>query len=50
MRLGATKKDFNSTIGIHPTYAEVLCFLFIPKEMVSMSAIKGETDADKEGC
>lgn len=41
MRLGATHKDFNQTIGIHPTYAE---------EMVSMTAIKGVDDADKEGC
>lgn len=30
-RLGATKKDFDSTVGIHPTNAEVLVTLEVTK-------------------
>jgi len=37
IRLGATKHDFDSLIGIHPTSAEVCKFLlFLSMELVKM--------------
>ena len=29
MKMGATKKDFESCIGIHPSYSEVIYFIKI---------------------
>lgn len=40
-RLGATKNDFDETVGIHPTYAE---------EFTTMKNVKGEGEAKESGC
>ncbi|CAD8202060.1 unnamed protein product [Paramecium pentaurelia] len=41
MKLGATKEQFDSTIGIHPTCSE---------EILTLTAIKGIDNPQKEGC
>ncbi len=42
MRLGATKSDFDATIGIHPTVAEVFTTLDVTKS--------SGADASASGC
>lgn len=39
--MGATKTDFDNTIGIHPSYGE---------ELVQLTAIKGVNSGKKGGC
>ena len=41
IRKGATKEDFDHTVGIHPTAAE---------EFTLMKAIAGSADETKTGC
>ncbi|CAD8047848.1 unnamed protein product [Paramecium primaurelia] len=41
MKMGVTKEQFDSTIGIHPTCSE---------DLVQVTAVKGIDDAQKEGC
>lgn len=42
VKMGATKKDFERTVGIHPTCAE---------EIVDLKVTKAEQpDAQKTGC
>jgi len=41
IKMGATKADFNNTIGIHPSYGE---------ELVQLTSIKGVDNAKKGGC
>ena len=41
MRIGATKDDFDHTVGIHPTIAE---------EFTLLKAIAGSKDEAKTGC
>lgn len=41
IRKGATKSDFDHTVGIHPTMAE---------EFTTMKAIAGSADEEKTGC
>ena len=43
LKAGATRRDFNSTVGIHPTIAEVMCDLDITKS-------SGEDPAAGGGC
>lgn len=41
MKMGATKKDFDNTVGIHPTSAE---------EFTTIKQIKGEGEVKESGC
>lgn len=41
MRLGATKSDFEGTIGIHPTCSEVFTTLYITKKSEKNPAVTG---------
>lgn len=41
IKMGATKEDFDSTVGIHPTCAE---------EFTTMKAIAGSPEEQKTGC
>ncbi|CAD8144411.1 unnamed protein product [Paramecium octaurelia] len=41
MKMGVTKEQFDSTVGIHPTCSE---------ELVQVTAVKGIDEAQKEGC
>jgi len=41
IKMGATKEDFDNTVGIHPTIAE---------EVLGLTTTKAEGDADKTGC
>jgi hypothetical protein len=42
MKVGATKEDFDNTVGIHPTVAEEFTTLTITK--------RSGHDAQKKGC
>ena len=37
MKMGATKKDFDNTVGIHPTCSEVF---YLWKEIVTLKVTK----------
>jgi len=39
--MGATKKDFENTIGIHPTYSE---------EIIGLHLVKGKDPLTTSGC
>ena len=41
MKMGATKEDFDDTVGIHPTAAE---------EFTTMTALAGSPEEQKTGC
>ena len=41
IKMGATKEDFDNTVGIHPTYAE---------ELVGLFQVKGEGELKSSGC
>jgi len=41
IKMGATKHDFDATVGIHPTTSE---------EILGLSVTKGEGDGETEGC